>query len=733
MERPKTAREGYHIGESRMSLKLLGMTSVIAITATGAAAEMNFNRISSFATFTNNQDASAESSAEIISASGDGMTLVYSDSPLGVIGLIDITDPTAPVAKGNIDVGGEPTAVSVLGNIAMTGVNTSESYTAPSGMLKAFDLTTMEEIAACDLGGQPDSTAIAPDGSFIAVAIENERDEDLGAGGLGQMPGGYVVTIGIESGIPACGAMVQIDVNGLADIGPNDPEPEFVDVNAAGEIVVTMQENNHIVIMTRTGEILNHFSAGSVDLTEIDATDERGALLFTETQEGQLREPDGVQWIDNDHFAIANEGDMDGGARGWTIFNKDGTEIFEAGNSFEHSIVQLGHYPDTRSDAKGAEPEGMEFAIFNGTPYAFILAERASVVGVYDVTDPTSPILSQMLPSGIAPEGAIAIPSRGLFVTANEADLIEDGGIRSHVMIYEYQDATAAYPQLTSAGADELIGWGAISGMVAGEDGIVYAVNDSFYGYQPTIFTIDTTVSPAQITKALPVTRGGYAAQKLDLEGITLDGDGGFWLASEGRTDRMIPHGIYHINKNGEIEKEISLPAELLAVENRFGFEGITLIDGTLWMAVQREWADDPADHVKLVAYDIATGEWGAVLYPKAAAQTGWVGLSEIVAHAGAVYVIERDNQIGDNAAVKMIYRISGDQMVPAALGGELPVVTKEAVYDLIPDLKIGRGYVVDKVEGLAIFADGTAWASTDNDGVDDSSGETYFWSIGTL
>jgi hypothetical protein len=49
MERPKTAREGYHIGESRMSLKLLGMTSVIAITATGAAAEMNFNRISSFA------------------------------------------------------------------------------------------------------------------------------------------------------------------------------------------------------------------------------------------------------------------------------------------------------------------------------------------------------------------------------------------------------------------------------------------------------------------------------------------------------------------------------------------------------------------------------------------------------------------------------------------------------------------------------------------------------------
>jgi hypothetical protein len=85
----------------------MSMTSVLALTATGALAEMNFNRIASFATFGNNADAMAESSAEIISASVDGMTLVYSDSPLGVIGLIDITDPSAPFARGNIDVGGD--------------------------------------------------------------------------------------------------------------------------------------------------------------------------------------------------------------------------------------------------------------------------------------------------------------------------------------------------------------------------------------------------------------------------------------------------------------------------------------------------------------------------------------------------------------------------------------------------------------------------------------------------
>ncbi|MBR9862873.1 MAG: alkaline phosphatase [Rhodobacteraceae bacterium] len=716
-----------------MALKLSGLASILAIAATGAAAEMNFNRISSFATFKNNAEAAAESSAEIISVSGDGMTLVYSDSPLGVLGLIDITDPQNPKPKGNITLGGEPTAVSVLGNVAMAGVNTSQSYTAPSGVLKAFDITTKAELVQCDLGGQPDSTAIAPDGSFIAIAIENERDEDLGDGGLGQMPGGFVVTFDIENGIPACDSMVKVNVDNLAGIGPNDPEPEFVDVNAMGEIVVTLQENNHIVVIDKAGTVLSHFSAGSVNLKDIDATDERGALRFDESQMGRLREPDGVQWIDDDHFAIANEGDMNGGARGWTIFNKDGTQVYEAGNSFEHAIVQLGHYPDKRSDAKGAEPEGMEFAMFEGTPYVFILAERASVVGVYDVSEPAAPTLKQMLPSGIAPEGAIAIPARGLFVTANEADLIEDGGIRSHVMIYEYQNAPATYPQITSEGAEKLIGWGALSGMVAGDDGMIYAVNDSFYGYQPTIFTIDTTTVPARITRALPITRGGFPAQKLDLEGITRDGEGGFWLASEGRTDRMIPHGLYHVNAKGEIKQEINLPAELLAVEKRFGFEGVTKIGDILWMAVQREWKDDPADHVKLVSYNTKTTEWGAVLYPKASVGTGWVGLSEIVAHEDNVYVVERDNQIGDKAAIKKIYRISASQMEPAPLGGELPVVTKEEVKDLIPDLKANNGYVVDKVEGLAVFGDGTAWVSTDNDGVDDSSGETFFWSLGQL
>ncbi|WP_417412690.1 esterase-like activity of phytase family protein [Hoeflea sp.] len=717
--------------------RLLSYTSVLAlIAASASAADMNFNRISSFATPLNmaaGEDQDRETSSEIIAVSDDGMRLVYTDSPLGVVGLIDISDPAAPKPLGNVDMGGEPTSAAVIGNTAFVAVNTSEDYVAVGGKLLTVDIDTKAVTAECDLGGQPDSIAKAKDGSFLVVAIENERDEDLNDGVLPQMPAGQVAMIDIKNGAADCGSLRFTDVTGLADIGADDPEPEFVDINGLGETVVTLQENNHMVVLDRQGKVVSHFSAGAVTLENVDLIDERGALNFTETQADRKREPDAVKWIDDDHFATANEGDYEGGSRGWTIFRKDGTVVYDSGMSLEYAIVEAGHYPDKRSDAKGAEPESIEVGIFNGTPYVFVGAERASVVAVYDVSDLANPVLTQLLPSGIAPEGLVAIPSRNLLVTANEADLIEDGGVRSHVMVYEQQQAPAAYPQITSQGADSLIGWGALSGLAADPEsnGKLYAINDSFYGYQPRIFTIDATQAPARITAALDITRAGYPAQKLDIEGVTLDGKGGFWLASEGRTDRLIPHALYNVNAKGVIKQEIELPAELLAQEIRFGFEGIARDGDVLWMPVQRSWKDDAKGEVKLVAYNTESKEWGAVRYAlDAPAAKGWVGLSDIEIHDGYAYIIERDNQIGDKAAIKKIYRVAMDQMVPAALGGDLPLVEKEEVRDLLPDLKALNGFVVDKVEGLAIDANGKAYVVTDNDGVDDSSGETLFFSF---
>jgi hypothetical protein len=96
--------------------------------------------------------------------------------------------------------------------------------------------------------------------------------------------------------------------------------------------VVTLQENNHIALVDlATGKITKHFSAGTVDLTQVDLTDKRPNIVdLTETPAKRMREPDGVTWISRTQFVTANEGDLDGGSRSFTVFNTDGSVAYEA-------------------------------------------------------------------------------------------------------------------------------------------------------------------------------------------------------------------------------------------------------------------------------------------------------------------------------------------------------------------------------------------------------------------
>ncbi|MCP1199232.1 esterase-like activity of phytase family protein [Notoacmeibacter sp. MSK16QG-6] len=726
-----------------MTIRVLSSVSLVALAAAfthPASAEQVFNRIASFPVNTNlgaDEDQATETSAEIIAASEDGNMLVYTDSPAERVGFVDITDPKRPQAAGFVATDGEPTSIAVSGMTGFAGVNTSESFTAPSGYLAVIDIAAKSLTKSCDLGGQPDSVAISKDGRRLAIAIENERDEDLNDGVIPQMPAGYVAIVPLTDGQPDCEAMIKADVTGLAEIAGDDPEPEFVDFNEAGEIAVTLQENNHIVILNgETGDVINHFSAGTVDLDKID-TKEDDAISFDSSAEDVRREPDAVQWIDNDRLATANEGDYKGGSRGFTIFTKAGDVVQESGPSFEYEVARAGHYPEGRSENKGAEPEGMEVATFGDSNYMFLLSERGSVIGVYGIDGDGQAVFKQLLPSGLAPEGAIAIASRNLLAVSNEADLIEDGGVRSHVTLYEFAEGETTYPQIVSDDDENgtPIAWGALSGLAAdpADPAKLYAVNDSFYAGAPSIFTIDASQTPARITKAIAVTMDGEPAKMLDLEGIATDGDGGFWLASEGRTDKEIPHRLLHVDASGAVVEEVVLPDALLAHEKRFGMEGVTKLDDTLYIAIQREWGDDPDGMVKILAYDLAGKSWSAAHYPLESAETGWVGLSEITAHGDNLYIIERDNQIGEAAKIKRLYRVSLAGVEMAELGSELPVLKKEMVHDFMDDLKEGNGYVVDKIEGFAIGGDERGWAVTDNDGVDDSNGETRFFTIGEI
>ena len=363
-----------------------------------------------------------DSAAEIIAS--DGKILAYTNSDKGSVDFVSIADPSNPTAITSVDVGGEPTSVAIHDGYAIAAVNTSASFTEPSGKVVVIDIETGNIVKEIALAGQPDSIAISPDGKFAAIAIENERDEDLNDGLIPQYPAGNVAIVDLK------GEVTYSDVRGLAGIAPSDPEPEFVDINDKGEIVVTLQENNHIVVLDSRGNVISHFSAGKVDLYDIDTTKD-GYYMPVGSRQGVRREPDAVAWIDSDHFATANEGDYKlkrrgehkrGGSRGFTIWRKDGTVVYDSGNTFENTLAKAGYWNDKRAEKKGVEPESVTVGTYGGTRMLFVGAERANAVGVYDITNLSAPKLLQILPTGKAPEGLLALDDEGLFITSNEKD-----------------------------------------------------------------------------------------------------------------------------------------------------------------------------------------------------------------------------------------------------------------------------------------------------------------------
>ncbi len=723
----------------------LALLPLAAQAAPSRAAEY-FERVATFPVYRNldaDEDASNQTVAEITAVSRDGRTLIYTDSPGKRIGLVDIRDPKSPKPAGFVQLEGEPTSVAVHQHYVLVAVNTSFSFTQPDGVLAVFDIrhpAQPKRVATLPMGGQPDSIAISPRGRYAAVAIENERDEELNDGLIPQLPAGFLRIVDLK-GQPSRWSTRDVDLTGLADVAPSDPEPEYVTINDQDVAAVTLQENNHIVLVElRGGRVMRHFSAGQVDLEGVDV-EENDRIEPVGVLKGKRREPDAIAWV-GPLLATANEGDYtdangeEGGSRSFTLFDYNGQVWHEAGASMEHAFIRAGHYPESRSENKGIEPEGIASASFRKQDFLFVGSERGNAVAVYDVARPWAPVLHQLLPTGMGPEGLLPIPSRNLLVVSSEEDSAEDG-YRSTLSIYQFGAKTASYPEIHSTDS-QLTPWGALSGMVADrtQDNRVYAVPDSYYKAS-RIFSIDTSKTPALIDRQIELRKAGDAVD-YDLEGIAQAGNGDFWLASEGN-GKAKPNLLIRTNAQGEVLEEYALPADVAAQQTSNGFEGVAVVgEGAstrIYVAFQREWKNDPAGKVRIGVFNPNSGEWGFYHYPlDPAVEGGWVGLSELTSIGnGQFLVIERDNQQGPAAEVKRLYRIDLSGMQPVAEGQRFPLLTKQLERDLLPDLKSTGGWVLDKVEGAAVDRQGRLFVVTDNDGVEDASGETRFMRLGTI
>jgi DNA-binding beta-propeller fold protein YncE len=776
----------------RLRVRLVCAT-LLAAAATGATMarqDRSFQRIGTFANYRNNPTPGDTTVAEIVAASADGRTLVYTDAAMGEIGFIDISSPAHPQPGGKLSVpaGHEPTSVDVLANkYALVAVDSSVSFADPSGYLAVVDLATRTIVHTLALGGQPDSLKISPDGRFAAIAIENERNEDLcvggtfdgeevdeddcdeGGGALGvlpQTPAGYLAVIRLHGPMPTGWTRYDVALTGLAAYAPGDPEPEFVDINHRNHAVVTLQENNHVVVVDlETRTILSHFPAGQVTLSGIDA-DEDGLIAADDTLEDVAREPDAVAWLPglagSYQIATANEGDLFGGSRGFSIFDQSGVLAFDSGASFDRLAMRHGHYPEDRSENKGTEPEAIEYGHFNGKDYLFVGSERGSFIAVYELNTLGAPTFVQLLPAPFGPEGLLAVPHRNLLIASGEED---DAplGVRSTVMIYELRNGPPTYPQIRSIDTAGMpIGWSALSGMtsVPGDENTLLGVWDGYYS-SSRIFRIDVTGAVPAITDATTITggSGGY-----DPEGITVAPDNTTWVAVEGAANDAPANRLLQLDAAGSVIKEVGLPAGILACRAAStirgslgsGFEGVAAVASNgsyrLFVAQQRGWnftgagcedLDDDAGGVysnnepkqsRIWIYDPfangGAGSWDHIAWELAPrpANAAWVGLSEItLTPAGELVLIERDSRTGDFGVLKTLVLIP-----PSAWADGLVSASEKFVFDLRPSLTATTGWITDKPEGVAITGAGRLFVVTDNDGVEDWSGESWFLRLGT-
>ncbi len=368
--------------------------------------------------------------AEILAATPDGRTVLYTDSSQQRIGLVDLSRPAAPRQFATIDLGGEPTSVAVTprGTLALVAVDTTDgAFPTPSGHLAVVDLVQRRVRSRIDLGGQPDSVSISPDGEVAAIAVENQRDEELVVdgveGGLPQGPPGHLAVVDLTGPVARWQAD-RVALTGLPGARyARDPEPEFVDVDDRHRAAVTLQENNAVAVVDLDAlRVTSSFSAGKTYRSNLDLQDD-GVVSFTERLIAP-REPDAVRWTPAGDLVTADEGDLaptPSGGRGWTIFSETG-DVVHRERRAEVALARAGRYPDDRSDSKGAELEGAEVAAYGGRDLVLIGSERGDAVLVYALRDGRSPRLLQVLATGDEPEGILALPGRGLLVTGNEGD-----------------------------------------------------------------------------------------------------------------------------------------------------------------------------------------------------------------------------------------------------------------------------------------------------------------------
>jgi len=391
--------------------------------------------------------------AEVGAATTDGRYLAATG--VGAVTVFDLSQPaTLPeVCTFAPRGGGEPTSVDVVPNEHL-GLVAVKRDPEP-GVVAAFDIATCAPVWQVEVGIGPDAIAVAPDGRQALVAVEAEESPieqpaTTACPTEAKEPNGVPGRVDLLDLRPDGGEAPTVRPIAISLLGvegtncQDDPQPEGLAVSGDGRLAyVTLQENNALAtIDLQTATVASVIALGATghladvrngDGSEVDAP-------FT-----GRRESDGIALSrDGRWLFTADEGDTARPTGGVTVFSggrtmtvlsaarsepgRGGSEVSVAppaivadtGAQIELAATANGALDQTRARNRGPEPEGITTFAVGGTEVAALTLERSNAVILFDVSDPRRPTTLAFVPTGVAPEGVIYVPSRRLLITTNE-------------------------------------------------------------------------------------------------------------------------------------------------------------------------------------------------------------------------------------------------------------------------------------------------------------------------
>ena len=308
---------------------------------------------------------------------------------------------------------GTPITATLSGDQEVPAVTTDASGTATMRLNEAGDALDYEvTVTGLDFGGfgdiepQTDDTgddvvgmhihnaARGENGGVVFGVISPAEDDDDRAFTLNN--DGSVTITGTWDSDDAEGSLSNFveDINSAdfeqdLDLYWNIHTNEFQSGEIRGQLVRGEQEdfldlNDDNEPDTSTTEL-----ASGETIADLLAADRLGELDFTSAT-GDI---DGDGLIEQLHNY---------GGRSFSIFDEFGNLVFDSGDEFEKITADLipndfnsdndeNDSFDSRSDAKGPEPEAIITGEVNGTTYAFIGLERVGGIMVYDLSNPSAP------------------------------------------------------------------------------------------------------------------------------------------------------------------------------------------------------------------------------------------------------------------------------------------------------------------------------------------------------